>query len=68
MNTLDKLFAQNWIESYKENYRIYGESDYVSDVFSDDFDWDRVLGPFGELNWDMFNMRGGFGRPELLPL
>lgn len=54
----DRLMAQNWIESYKENYRRYsGGSNSVSDAFSESNFWYRDLGPFGELNWDWHHMR-----------
>lgn len=53
----DRLMAQNWIESYKENYERYNESNLVSAVFSESLYWYSDLGPFGELNWDMHHMR-----------
>lgn len=53
----DRLMAQNWIESYKENYQIYNESGSVSAVFSESNYWYADLGPFGELDWDRNHMR-----------
>ena len=53
----DRLMAQNWIESYKENYRRYNGSYPVSAAFSESNYWYSDLGPFGELNWDRHQMR-----------
>jgi len=53
----DRLMAQNWIESYKENYQRCNESTLVSDAFSVDVYWYSDMGPLGELNWDRHQMR-----------